>query len=90
MSIVVVNRPSTRTVPSTSPATHVVADLERAQHQDERAGGEVGQQAAPGGADRDAEAGDQRGERRRLDAEVAEDGDDQDDVQRDGDSIEPM
>ncbi len=64
---------------------HVVADLERPQHEDERAGGEVRQQAAPRRADGDAEAGHQRGERRRLDAEIAEDRDDQDDVERDGD-----
>jgi hypothetical protein len=63
---------------------HVVADLERPQHEDERPGGEVGQQAAPRRADCNAEAGHERGERRRLDAEVAEDGDDQNDVQRDG------
>ncbi len=66
---------------------HVVADLERAQHEDERAGGEIGQQPAPGGADRDAERGDQRGERRRLDAEVAENPDDEEDVERDADRV---
>jgi len=62
----------------------VVADLEGPQHEDERAPGEIRQEPAPGRPHGDAEARDQRGERRRLDPEVAEDRDDQDDVQRDG------
>ncbi len=66
---------------------HVVADLERPQHEDEGARREVGEQAAPRGADGDAERGDQRGERRRLDAEVAEDADHQQHVQCDADDV---
>jgi len=65
----------------------VVAHFERSQHQDESAGGEVRQQSAPRSADRDTQRGDQRGERRRLDAEVAEDADDQHDVERHGDHV---
>ena len=41
------------------------------------------EQSAPRGADRDADRGDQCGERRRLDAEVAQDADDEQDVERD-------
>ena len=60
---------------------HEVADLERPQHQHERAGGEVPEHPAPGRADREPGAGQERGEGRRLDAEVAEDADDERDVQ---------
>ena len=67
----------------------VVADLERPQHENERARCEIRQQPAPRRAYRDAEARDERRERRRLDAEVAEDRDDQDDVEGDRLRIEP-
>src|SRR5262249_26878862 len=49
----------------------------------EAAGREVTEQAAPGHADGDAGGGDERRERRRLDAEEAENRDDQDDVEAD-------
>jgi hypothetical protein len=62
-----------------------VAHLERAQHQHEGAGGEVAEQPAPGGADRQAGAGQQGGEGGGLDAHVAHDAEHQGDVQRDGD-----
>ena len=82
--IVVPNRPIASTVPVTPPARDDVADLERPQEHQERAGREVGQQPAPRHADGDAAGGDQRGERRGLDAEESEDGDDERDVQEDG------
>ena len=59
-----------------------VTDFERPQHQHERAGREVAEHAAPGRADGESGAGDQCGERRRLDPEIAEDAEDQRDVQR--------
>ncbi len=77
------NSPIASTMPVTPPALHDVADLERTQKNEEDASREVRQQAAPRHADRDAAGGEQRGECRRLDAEEAEDGDDQHDVQDD-------
>ncbi len=62
-----------------------IAHLERPQHDQERPGREVGQQPRPCHADRHARRRDQRRERRGLDAEVAQDADHQQDVQRDGD-----
>src|SRR6185437_5571152 len=55
----------------------VVAHLERTEHQQEGAGGEVGQQAGPGGADRDARSGDEGGEAGGLEPEITEDRDHQ-------------
>ena len=65
----------------------VVTDLERPQRDQERAGGKVRQQSAPGGADGDTHRCNQGGERGGFYAEVAEDGDDEDDVQRDADDV---
>ena len=62
---------------------HEVADLEGFEHDQESARREIRQQAAPGGADCDAHPGDQRGEAGGLDAKVAQDRDDQHDVQGD-------
>ena len=62
-----------------------VADLERAEDDEEDAGGEVGEQAGPGGADGDAGGGDEGGEGGGFDTEVAEDGDDESDVESDAD-----
>jgi hypothetical protein len=59
-----------------------VADLEGAQKQHEQPGGEVGQQSRPGHADGHADGRQDTGEARRLDPEHAEDGDDQEDLQR--------
>ena len=66
-------------------AGDVVADLEGAQHHQERAGREVRQQARPGGADREARGRQQCGERGRLEAEKAQDADHQHDVQHHAD-----
>ena len=85
VTMVVPNSPSSCTVPVMPPMLDEVADLEGPQDQHEGAGGEVAEHAAPGGADRHAGAGQHRGERRGLDAEVAEDAEHQRDVQRDGD-----
>ena len=41
---------------------HVIADFEWPEHEDERAGGEIGQEPTPGRADRNAKAGDQSSE----------------------------
>ncbi|MNZ94813.1 hypothetical protein D3C78_1139300 [compost metagenome] len=62
-----------------------VADLERAQDDDEAAGGQIGQQPRPGHADGQADRGDQRGEGGGLHAEITEDADHQQDVEGDGD-----
>jgi hypothetical protein len=62
-----------------------VTHLERFQHDQERPRREVGQQSAPGCADGDADAGNQCRETGGLDAEVAQDGNDQHNVQGDGD-----
>src|SRR5581483_3721526 len=62
-----------------------VADLERSQDHDKRAGGEIGQQAAPRHADGHPRGGDDGGEARGLDAEVAEDRDHQNYIQGDRD-----
>jgi hypothetical protein len=62
-----------------------VADLERPQHQHEGAGGEVAEHAAPGGADRDAGAGQHGRERGGLNPEIAQDAEHQRDVERDRD-----
>jgi hypothetical protein len=64
---------------------HEVADLERPQHEHESTGGEVAEHPAPGGADRDAGACEHRREAGGLDPEVAEDAQNERDVQRDGD-----
>ena len=85
VTIVVPKRPSSCTVPGDAADGDEVADLERPQHEHERAGGEIGEQPAPRRADREAGAREQRRERRRLDAEVAEDAEDQRDVERDRD-----
>ena len=77
------NRPIVSTVPITPPALIDVADLERTEEDEEHAGREVRQQAAPCHADRDTAGGEQRGERGGFDAEEAEDRDDQRDVQDD-------
>ena len=61
-----------------------VAHLERPQNHQEGASREVGEQSAPCHADRNAAGCDESGERRRLNAEVAEDRDDQGDVEQDG------
>ena len=79
--ITVVNKPSSVTVPVTPANRHEIADLHRPQHHQEGARGEVGQQARPGHADGDAGRRDQGGEGRRLDAEVAENADDQQNIQ---------
>lgn len=62
-----------------------VADLERAQHLHEHAGGEMREQAAPSGADREAEAGEQCGERGGLHAEDLQDRENQQDRQQHAD-----
>jgi hypothetical protein len=64
----------------------VANSLERVQYEQEGAGGEVGEQPAPGSADGDAHCGDQGGERGGFDAEITEDADHQHDVEghRDG------
>lgn len=62
-----------------------VADLERTQHLHEHACGEMCEQAAPGGTDREAEAGEQRGERGGLHAEDLQDREDQQDRQQHAD-----
>src|SRR4030095_1994456 len=54
---------------------------ERTEDDQEDAGGEVAEQAAPGDADRHAGGGNERREGRRLDAEQPEDRDEQDDVE---------
>jgi hypothetical protein len=82
--IVVPKRPISSTVPVTPPAVNEITDLERPQEHQERTGGEVREQPAPRHADRDAAGGDQRRECCRLDAEVAEDCDDQHDIEHDG------
>ena len=87
VSMAVVNRPDGAHRALDVAREHVVADLERPQHEDERAGREVREQAGPRGADGDADGGDQRGERRRLDPEVAEDPDHQQHVQRHRDGV---
>ena len=58
-----------------------VADPERAQEYQERAGGEVGQQPAPGHADGDTAGGQQGREARGFNAEKAEDRDNKCDVE---------
>lgn len=60
-----------------TPGDHVVADLVGPHHQQKDAGGEVLEQIAPGGADREARAREQRGEGGDLHAEVAKDRDHQ-------------
>lgn len=62
-----------------------VADLERAQHLHEHASGEVREQAAPGGTDREAEAGEQGSERGCLHAEDLQDREDQQNRQQHAD-----
>ena len=62
-----------------------VAGLEGAQDEQEDPGREVGEQPAPRGPDRHPDAGQQRGEARRLDAEQAEDAEDHADVEEDDD-----
>jgi peptidoglycan/LPS O-acetylase OafA/YrhL len=58
-----------------------VPDPEGPHDDEEHAGGEVGEHAAPRNTDGHAAGREQRREARRLDAEEAEDGDDQDDVE---------
>jgi hypothetical protein len=59
-----------------------VADLERAQHLHEHTCSEMREQAAPGGADREAETGEQGSERGCLHAEDLQDREDQQDRQQ--------
>ena len=63
-----------------------IADLERPEHNHECAGGEIRQQAAPRHADGDAGGSQDRGKTGRLDAEVTENRDDQNDIQSDRDN----
>ena len=61
---------------------HEITDLERPEDDQERARGEVAEQPRPRRADRKTDTGEQCGKRRRLDAEIAKDADDQDDDHR--------
>ena len=81
--MVVPNSPIASTVPGDAAGRDEIADLERPEEHEERAGREIGQQPAPGHADGDAARRQKRGERRGLDAEEPEDGDDQYRVQED-------
>ena len=63
----------------------MVADLERPQHLQEYSGREVGQQAAPGRADRQAGSSQQRGEGGGPDAEDVQDRQHQQHIERDAD-----
>src|SRR5689334_7220812 len=62
---------------------YVVAYLERPQHDQKRTRGKVRKQTGPRGSDRDTNRRNQRGKRRRLDTEIAENRDYEDYVQRD-------
>lgn len=75
------NRPTSSTVPVRPPGTDEVTDLEWPQHHQEYAGREVRKQAAPRRADRQARTGQQRRETRGLHTEIAQNRDDQRDVQ---------
>ena len=61
----------------------LVADLERTERQEKEPGGEVAEQPGPRRADGDTGRGQQRRERRRLDAEHAEHGDEHQQLQDD-------
>ena len=66
---------------------HIVTHLEGTEHDEKCSGREIREQPTPGGADRYTDARHQSRERRRLDAEVAEERDDEHDVQRDGEDV---
>lgn len=62
-----------------------VANLEGAEDDEEDAGGEVGEESAPGGADGESGGGDEGGDGGGVDAEVSDDAEGEGDVEDDSD-----